>query len=579
MKTSSIVEITPAALAQKGADVSVVVLGQALLAGRPDPTGTAIATSYAQGGLEALLPQLEGDFSLIINDGAQQKAHLITDRFATQPLYFHWDAAAATLQAATSLKGMAKLQRGSAALDWERLMFKQTAAEYPAPQGSFPTLLKCVYRLKGGCVGTYAVASNSWEIHPWADTPSDLSLPASGFTRQDFVDGYRQSIEMAVAKRVQGHKEVVVTLSGGFDSSIVFALAAQHTTVHAATICTATSIHNLEINRARELTQASGSQHLVFPVGFHDRPSYRDWIRLVLSKETAICGFEDFVKSQLMQRMQQTFGQTPLLLSGMGSDQFNGGTTSLDYADADENGSFNTFMHNMLRTNWERHREATFTPWFQFAYHLAKVEYRETLWPFTNDAWARYVRNNARSLQRRGVFLESKLASANGFGIGFPFLDEAPIALLNSIPQAMRPQLLYDKQVLRDAFKNLLPASFQGQPKFYRTPNAQAKLYSYLKPVAFADDYALLRMAYEAAPGLRERFSIDKLVALLDEAAASETFPAYDHLLQLINLGLLEAHLLHGEHFGVFAAQPPCTASNCSWQENALSARVLGEAG
>jgi len=534
-------EASPQTMAEHGTAVGVQLIGSAHLTGHGPASAAELAQVYQQQGLDALVHQLQADFTVLVVDGARQQVHVVSDAFASKPIYVAWDAKAARLRCATSIHGITSRAPGHFSIDWERLVYSR----YEPQQHTFATIVKGVQRLKNARIATLDLDQKTWSIRKHAELQHCADAFA-GFTAKDFVEAYRQAIEAAVAERLEGQSEVLVTLSGGFDSSIVYALAAQQATVHAATICTATSIHNAEMERAAAMSRAAGSQHLVLPVAFHEGPHYQEWVQLLLAREALDCGFEDLVKSQLLLRAGRAFPAARLLLTGMGSDQFNGGTTTFDYAQTGENESYEAFMSNMLRSKWSRYREAQFTPWFQFAYNLSSMSYREELWPFQHDAWEAYVRNNARSLPRKGVLLESKLSAANGFNIAYPFLDAGALEVLRNIPPELRGELLYDKQILRKAFRDVLPTSFHGQPKFYRTPKAAEKIYSYVKPLLYGHNYALLKLAFECSPGLRQRFSMDKLLAFLGSAANSEHFPTYVHVLKLLSIGLLEAHLLEG---------------------------------
>lgn len=487
-----------------------------------------------------------------------------------------WNQSTQTLQCANRIQRITSRNKSQLAFDWDRLIHSpQSGREH-----TFSTVVDGIDRMKGGRIATLDAEQNSLEWKTYERSVAIKQAELASYTTQDFIDAYRATIEQAVFRRIQDHSNPLVTLSGGFDSSIIYALASQHTPVRAATICTSTSIHNNELDRARELSLQAKGAHLLFPVAFHDKPSANEWIQLILSKESIHCGFEDFVKSQLMQRCQQEFGQSQLVLSGMGSDQFNGGTTPLDYATTGENGSLDVFMNGMMRKKWNDYRSAKYSAWFQFAYHFSTVDYRESLWPFEGDPWSNYMRNNGKSLQKRGVFLESKLTAANGFGVAFPFLDQASIDLLEAIPEQLRGALLYDKQILRAAFKDLLPDSFWGQPKFYRTHQAEAKIYGYLKNVIYGNNCTLVKRAWDASPGLQKRFSIDKLLSFLKQTESTADFPAYPHLLSLINCGLLEAQLFYGEDFD---RQQPLEntmlydSNNSAFDREAIGLRVLGK--
>lgn len=557
-----------------GDAVKVEILGSLFFAGKHVSEPGFIAEVYRSIGLNYLLERIEGDFALFILDGRKQQLHLVTDPFSSKVIYVLWDEMDEVFRCGTSIKAITDSHRTSLKMNWEPLLFKGRKKH----SSQFSTAVTGVQRMRGGHAGTVDFHEKTWRSSPYRPAGSASAGSFDSYTSQDFISAYRDSIEQAVSKRLAGRSEALVTLSGGFDSSIVYALASKMVKTKAATICTETSLYNQEIDRARELTLGGGSDHLIFPVGFHDQPPLHDWVQLVHAKESIGCGFEDLVKSQLLQRAKQAFGPSSIVLSGMGSDQFNGGTTTLDYSGKQENDSWEVFMSKMLRSKWEDYRASEFTGFFQFAYHFSSIDFRESLWPFDQDIWNDYMEGNGRSLQSSGVFLESKLSSAHGMDIGFPFLDSAAINILRAIPEELRPELLFDKQILRKAFADLLPDSFKGKPKFYRTPRAKEKIYSYLKNVIYGENYALLKRAFDSSKGLQQRFSIDKVISFLEDAKEHPHFQTHPYILELINIGLLEAHFFEDAApiaIAELEGSVVYPAESQEFDREALSVRVL----
>lgn len=500
---------------------------------------------YIANGLEPLLQKLKGNFAVLIIDGRTKILHLITDPFASRPVYLYWNSQNKVFSCANSIKEITK-KLCLSELNWDQQIYKKYLSQDANLDSTFA---KGVSRLKGGICCSIDLKTGSLTTINYSEKNSTKVELDGPTTIAGFVEAYRAVVMKSVDDYVKGYDRAVVTLSGGFDSSIIYALAAQKIAVDAASICTVTSLHNQEVDRARELTTTYKSNHLIYPVGFSDKPNQADWIRMVISTESAHNNFESFLKSQLFTQAKAQFGESHLILSGLGSDQYNGGTTVLDYANTGFNASFSEFMQNMLRDKWTKYREKSFTHFFQFAYNFTALDFRETLWPFEDDLWTDYAARNGRSIQRNGVLLESKLAYTNQFDIGLPFLDQSTLDLLHAVPEQFQDDLFYDKQILRRAFKDLLPKSFDGKPKFHRTKNAEQKIFQYLSHIIYGNNYGLLKMTFDASPALRSKFSIDKLIVFLEEVKTSPFFPAYTHLLSIISMGLLDAYFFHGETF------------------------------
>ena len=512
--------------------------------GVKDLSTSYLVERYEQQGLESFIDDLAGNYALLIVDHRKQCIHIITDNFASRPTYVYWNNESNKFACADSIKAITSALQLTK-LNWDKQIYKKETA-YNANFES--TFVKDIRRLNGGVYCTLDLKKGELETINYVENRKRqaIELPA---TSAGIVEAYRTAVEKSVADYLIGHDRALVTLSGGFDSSIVYALAAEKMDVAAASICTVTSLHNHEIDRARELTLKYNSDHLILPVGFGDKPFQQDWIRMVLSTESAHNNFESFLKSQLFTRANTEFGDYDLILSGLGSDQFNGGTTVLDYAFTGFNDSLSQFMQNMLRDKWRKYQENNFTNFFQFAFNFTVLDFRETLWPFEDDQWLKYVAGNGRSMQRNGVLLESKLAHANQFSIGLPFLDQSTHDLLHKIPEEFRDDLFYNKNILRLAFKDLLPDSFEGKPKFYRTKKAEEKIFGYMKSIIYGNNYGLLKQAYDASPELQSKFSIDKLIGFLEEVKTSKFFPAYTHVLSIISMGILDAYYFHDEDF------------------------------
>lgn len=161
------------------------------------------------------LTHVDGDFAFVIWDARRRLAFCARDRMGNKPFVYHWDGN--TLVFASELKAIL-------AMNWvPRIPNPGMLAEYLADEWiTFDeTLWSGLMRLPG---------AHSMAVGPAGPKPScywrpDLEAPEPYTKEEDYVDHYRYLFADCVRRLSRSHKPVAFEVSGGLDSSAVFAMA------------------------------------------------------------------------------------------------------------------------------------------------------------------------------------------------------------------------------------------------------------------------------------------------------------------------------------------------------------------
>ncbi|WP_026998400.1 asparagine synthase (glutamine-hydrolyzing) [Eisenibacter elegans] len=191
---------------------------QLALQGRSD-TEVLLALFAKMG--DACVHQLNGMFAWAIYDTHHHRIHLCRDRLGIKPLYYYWDgqrlAFASELKALKTLMGQANIP----------LQHHTEALSYYLQWGFIPapyTAYTHIYKLPPAHQATLTI-EGQWQLAPYWQLPTPrfpliTDLPTATEQLQDLL-------RSAVNYRLISDVPVGVFLSGGIDSSLVAALAAE----------------------------------------------------------------------------------------------------------------------------------------------------------------------------------------------------------------------------------------------------------------------------------------------------------------------------------------------------------------
>ena len=497
-----------------------------------------------QSPLDQLARTFHGDFVIIYR--TNEALQVLSSLYNSNPLYLSLLDERQILLS-PSLKGVSHHQRSHLQVNWDLICRKHPKS----PNGCWPTMVEKVYRIKGST--HLSVNLDSLEVngkHYFQPEPLESKME---WDAKEYVTQYRQLLNDTAVQQAATVDKIIVPLSGGFDSSVLFNILsrAYPEKITAASICTASSIRNHEIQRAMELTRATKAPHLIMPVKLSEGANAAEWYELVTRSESLECGFESFLKSQLVSVISTTGTADDTVFSGTGSDQFAGGTTTLDYSIEGLHQNWEDFIQAMAKRKWEHYQQTTTNDFFNFAINFFAPDFRAAQFPFSDQQlWFQHQQANHHFLDRKSVFLEAKLYTSQSFATAYPFLNRQLIQLLLSIPPTLYPELLFDKQILQRACGDLLPNSFQGYRKFYRSKKVNDLIFKYFHSLIYdtKKQRSLLNQVLDASPLLSTHFDKTALQQFLKATADSKMFPSYTNLLGILNLGILDLHLFQGEN-------------------------------
>lgn len=265
------------------------------------------------------LEHVEGDFALAIWDARRQALFCARDPVGNRQFHYHWNGT--TFSFATELHPLLELP-------WvpERVN-EDTVAEYLATEWLTidTTLWQDIKRLKPAHYMTVSRDGAEYAVEYWAPDPF-ATLPCT--SDDDYIEHYRDLFDDVVRRMSRAHRPLSFEVSGGLDSSSIFATAV-HLQRNAMLPAPGLSGYTLdftgdanadEIAHALQVGQFCGvAVHPVLP----SRMSlqwYADMARRFRS-------FPDFPNGAMSQGIVQLarHSGSRVLVSGTGGDEWTGG--------------------------------------------------------------------------------------------------------------------------------------------------------------------------------------------------------------------------------------------------------------
>jgi asparagine synthase (glutamine-hydrolysing) len=156
------------------------------------------------------------------------------------------------------------------------------------------------------------------------------------------------------------------------------------------------------------------------------------------------------------------------------------------------------------------------------------------------DYYRRYLSSEYRRGQQYNLWHDDRTAPGRGTEARVPFLDHRVVEISASVPDRLRPALLWDKAILRRAMEGILPDRIRERPKvpfFYGV--GAGHTYRMIMRMLRAENEHLVEQAL-SAPGAAEHLDGNNIRAVLSavDTTRASAFNA-EVLLRLINLGLL----------------------------------------
>ncbi|MEU6465482.1 asparagine synthase (glutamine-hydrolyzing) [Streptomyces sp. NPDC046976] len=488
---------------------------------------------YRHHGLD-FLRDVRGMFALILWDRNKNELVLARDRFGIKPLYYHRDDARIVLS--SEIKGLFADPATPRRFDWERAL----ATPLLAAAGTFneappTTWFEGVELVPAATVVRLALADGRTTEHRYWELPEDAD---EGADARELIGRYGEILEHSVQECVTADTELGLFLSGGIDSSAVLALAGDRRAgMHTFTALTGGTADNGDAEHAAWIARELGvpNHQVVFPPDH--TPTPEEWLRLLWLTETPMCGPEVYYKHELHRFAREARPGLRGMLLGAASDEFNGGYAQ-DMGAADWP-SFLGILAQLDRGTRLARRQDLRHWWAQEPYFLA-AKALDGLEPDPDRIYRAYLKSEYWQIQQYNVWHEDRTAAGSGVEARVPFLDHRLVELCARIPERLRPELLWNKRILREAVGPWLPRRIAERPKvpfFYGEGTYHS--YRMLVRLMGADSGALVERAL-AAPGAADFIDGDRVRAHLAEIGEGRTdAPSVEMLMRVLNMGLL----------------------------------------
>ena len=494
---------------------------------------------YRAHGLD-FLDHVRGMFGLILWDRARDQLVVARDRFGIKPLYYHRDADRIVL--GSEIKSLFADAATPRQLDWEAALSSPMLPATPElVDMPLSTWFVGIEAVPAGTVLRIDLRTGATEQHRYWTFPGAAEPLGSSHA---YVDAYRDLLIESIGECATADTELGVFLSGGIDSAAVAAVAADRIgKLHTFTVLDAGTYAGGDVEYAHRLSVKLGlpNHQVVFDPARVPDPT--EWKRVLWLMEDPMCGPEAYYKYELHRYARSVRPDLRGMLLGAASDEFNGGysngTLTTDGGDWSD---FQANLAGMVRSGALRDRPAL-TPWWTYGERPLLTD--DVIQQFTGrhlgDPYRDYLRWEYAKIQQYNVWHEDRAAAGSGIEARVPFLDHRLVELVTSIPPDLRPELLWDKAILRAAMRGLLPEETVRRPKmpFFYGPGLHYTYGTFLRMLS-VDDASLVEEAL-AAPGADLFLSgqaIRETVRALQDQTGS---PQVEIVLRVVNLGLLSA--------------------------------------
>jgi asparagine synthase (glutamine-hydrolysing) len=270
-----------------------------------------LAYAYLQWGTD-FVKRLRGMFAIALWDATEQRLVLARDRFGIKPLY--WGRAGDTLAFASELKALRLAPGFDEAIDSEAVEAFLAFNSIPAPL----TIFRAARKLPPGHLLVHEGAEPRIERYA-----RPAPVPAAEVRRDDeatLAAELREALRDSVRAHLVSDVPVGVLLSGGVDSSVLCALAAQESSVPVQTFSIGFQERTFdELDLARSVAERYRTDHRELIVG----PDAAELLPEIAAAFDEPFGDSSALPTYLVCRLASE--HVKVALSGEGGDELFGG--------------------------------------------------------------------------------------------------------------------------------------------------------------------------------------------------------------------------------------------------------------
>ena len=270
---------------------------------------------------------LEGDFAIVIWDERLRSVFCLRDHFAHKAFHYSWNGT--TLSIATEAGALLALPWVSDELN--RLTIAEfVEAKWFSRDNSFwrdIRRLPAAYFLK--CSKEKLTCEEYWR--------PDFAAPCPVRSEDELVELYRELLTSSVKRKCRSHKPIAIEVSGGLDSSAIYATAADlqkknklpAPNLHGYTLKIEGDEAANDLPYARSVARHTGTEIAEIPPALKSLEWYR---RRVVERKDFMGYPNGFMNFGILENAVAR--GCVVLVDGVGGDEWLTGNSRLDYADA-----------------------------------------------------------------------------------------------------------------------------------------------------------------------------------------------------------------------------------------------------
>jgi asparagine synthase (glutamine-hydrolysing) len=534
-----------------------------------------------------MLDDLLGMVALVVWDRRRRRLLLARDRFGIKPLFYA--EVGNRLLFASEVKALLTHPDCPRQFDWDAALADPWLAQDPAATWSRPrSYFRGIEHLPGGCLVDARLRPRRVEQRPYWTPPLGQPPAPADHRRGDrrWIAAYGELLRDSVRRCLMADVEIGVFLSGGIDSIAVAALAARHARLHTFTVLGRSTLHNGDAEHAHRAAARLGLPNHQVIFDWQETPFQPDhWKQLLWLCETPYTGPEQLYKFHLHRYARSVRPGLKVILTGQGSDEFNGGYSTL-FAGGGRP-SWSSFLGGLAaleRGGLVREGSPHLRAWqdrFDTELFDRRFLRARASAPAFDDPWLNYQATKLHDLQVYNLWHEDRTAAGNAIEGRVPFLDHRLVELVMRIPADRRAALLWDKRILRSALVGAVPPALCRRPKvpFFHGPDLRDTNRMMLRLLG-ARRGALIEEAFCTGGEAERVLRPGALRSILREATGDPESVNADLVLRLVNMGLLDRMARSMDVSAVPGDDVPVleAAEIRSWREDAarLAIRLSG---
>lgn len=442
---------------------------------------------------ENCLQQLDGEFAFAVHDKQTGGLFLARDRFGIKPLYYYSDSDkfifTSELKAITAF-GIPK------EIDTTSLRTYLHLNYIPSPHSIFKNVLKLD-------AGNYLLVNSSSkikkEIYYSISTEPASTYPVYEKAQQQL----RGLLEHSVQQRLIADVPIGTFLSGGIDSSVITAIAARHTK-HLSTFSIGYKDEPMfdETEFARLVAKKHNTNHTVFELTNEDLYADLHYVLDYIDEP-----FADSSALAVNLLSMHTRKHVTVALSGDGADELfagynkhaaelkarSGGMKAqlvkaarplLKQLPKSRNGKIGNTIRQLEKfadgmtlsapeRYWKWARWSGFQPGYifnnRYADKLNEAEYETRKASFIKEIGTDYnsvLHADMRLVLENDMLVKvDRMSMSRSLEVRVPFLDHKIVDFAFSLPPEYKIDNIQRKKILKDAFRDVLPAELYGRRK------------------------------------------------------------------------------------------------------------------